>query len=277
MPLPDDLLRRRLAKQPWTGHNIRLSDHVTTAPDRPDFMATDIRLQGILRALGVLYRGRLERLRAADLGCLEGGFALALAQRGADVLGVEGRKGNLERALLLKEHFGLANLNFEQADVKQFTAEAFGTFDVVLALGILYHLDDPVAWLRQIAGTTRAVLIVDSHLAPVDEAGLANVDPSLPRLGRLEQMQVDGWSYEGRWFREVKPWANRQRRPWAAYSNDRSFWLTKESLVVALHRAGFDLLFEQQDWIATQYTLYTTKLIRAMFVAAKTAAFSPTP
>jgi SAM-dependent methyltransferase len=240
-------------------------------------MGTDLRLLGILRTLDLIYRGRLDGLRVADLGCLEGGFALALAQRGADVLGVEAREANLEKASLLKEHFELGNLNFVRADVKQFTAESFGTFDIVLALGILYHLDDPVTWLKQISSTTRGLLIVDSHLAPLDEAGLALVDPSIARLGALEKIEVDGWSYEGRWFREVTLGADRQRQLWAAYSNDWSFWLTKEAMVVALHRAGFDLLFEQQDWIANQYAIYTTRLVRAMFVAAKSPGFRSAP
>jgi SAM-dependent methyltransferase len=277
MPLSDDALRKRLARQPWTAQNIRLSDQVTTMPGKPDFLETDIRLQGMLRALAPIYGGRLDGVRVADLGCLEGGFALALARRGADVLGVEAREANLEKTALLKEHFELPNLNFVQADVKQFTTAAFGTFDIVLALGILYHLDDPVRWLRQIAESTRALLIVDSHLAPLDDAGVREVDPSIARLGALERMDVDGRSYEGRWFREVTLGTDRERQLWAAYSNDFSFWLTKEAMVVALHQAGFDLLFEQQDWIADQYKVFTTKLVRAMFVAAKTPAFLAKP
>ena len=98
----------------------------------------------------------------ADLGCLEGGFSLAFAQLGAEVVAIEARAENFEKCRLVQEHFGLPNLRFVQGDVKDFDRARYGDFDVVLALGILYHLDDPVAWLRQVAGATRAVLYVET-------------------------------------------------------------------------------------------------------------------
>jgi hypothetical protein len=268
-------LRQRIAKEPWSAYNIRLSSEVTTRPGTPDFLETDFRLHAVLRALSLPCRGDLTGLRIADLACLEGGFSLALALRGANVLGVEARQRNLEKARLLKEHFELPNLEFVQADVKEFTRDAFGTFDAVLALGILYHLDRPVPWLRQVAEATRGALIVDSHFAPLRDADLSLLDDSVARLGPLERTDVGGWVYEGRWFREVKVGrVDRENELWAAYSNEWSFWLTKGSLQLALRWAGFDLVFEQHDWIAEQYEVYTTKLVRAMFVGAKTAALT---
>src|SRR5918997_3278469 len=151
MPLPDDVLRRRLAEQQWTAHNIRLTTDIVTRPGEPDFMETDLRLRAIERALTLLYRDRLAGLLAADLGCLEGGFSLALARRGMNVLGIEARRKNLEKAMLLKDHFGLTNLELLCDDVKNFMRERYDVFDVTLALGILYHLDQPSAWLRHVA------------------------------------------------------------------------------------------------------------------------------
>ena len=71
MSLSNEELRQRLAKQEWTGHNIRLNADISTMPGTPDFMETDLRLKAILRALGFFYRGQLAGLRVADLGCLE--------------------------------------------------------------------------------------------------------------------------------------------------------------------------------------------------------------
>src|SRR5205085_2970496 len=93
-------------------------------------------------------------------------FSLALAQRGANVTGIEARLEAVRRAEAQRVALGLSTLRFVQADVKAFTAEAFGAHDVVLAFGILYHLDRPVEWLRQIAGATGGVLVVDWHYAP---------------------------------------------------------------------------------------------------------------
>ena len=273
MSLSDRKLRRRLAAQQWTSHNIALTDQITTMPGQPDFIETDLRLKAVLRVLTLLYRGQLANLRVADLGCLEGGFALALAQRGMSVVGVEARVRNLEKAQLLQEHFELPHLEFVLGDVKNFTRDDFGDFDVVLALGILYHLDQPSAWLRQIAQATRSVLFIDSHYAPADEASLALIDERIAQLSSLERIEDGTDAYEGRWFFEYGEEVEREDQLWASYSNRKSFRLTKESLLRAVANAGFDLVLEQHDYSAALYKHFTTKFPRVMLVAVKGTSF----
>jgi SAM-dependent methyltransferase len=278
MALPDHALRARISGLPWT-INVRLSENVQTIPTgHPEFLSSDRRLKAILRTLDLVYGPDLGALRIADLGCLEGGFAVALAQRGARVMGVEARAVNIVKGQLLKEHFGLGSLDFVCDDVKNFNRQRYGSFDVILALGILYHIDQPVQWLRQIADAATGLLIVDSHLAPPDDDSLGRIDQSIARLGPLRTVTVDSRPYSGRWFREVegRP-VDVERDLWAAYSNDESFWLTKESLVLALEHAGFDLAFEQYDCMWDQYAIFTEKLVRALFVAAKTNTYQARP
>ena len=83
MALSTEELKQRLAKQQWTGHNIRLNSEVTTWPNHYDF-ALDGRLKAIERMLRLTFGEKPNRLRIADLGSLEGGFAVALAQQGAE-------------------------------------------------------------------------------------------------------------------------------------------------------------------------------------------------
>jgi len=275
MPLPDEELQRRLGEQNWTAHNIRLSPEVTTRPGDPDFIETDLRLRAILRALSLIYRDRLARLRVADLGSLEGGFALAMAQQGMEVTAIEARRKNLDKCQLLKEQFSLANLTFVHDDVKNFTRQKFGSFDVVLALGIFYHLDDPLSWLRQVAEATRAVLVIESHYAPADEAALALLDPRLKHLGPLKKVEANGDTYEGRWFSEYAPGTDPEEQLWASYSNHSSFWLTKESLLRAALRSGFGLVLEQHDYSADSYQFLTHTYSRGMFLAIKPRGVCP--
>jgi len=272
MALSDEQLRRKLADQEWTSHNIRLSPEITTMPGKPDFFETDTRLHSILQALPLFYREGLKGLRVADLGCLEGGFALAMAQRGMNVIGIEARHANLTKALLLKEHFELPNLEFRRDDVKNFTRESYGIFDIVLALGILYHLDEPLKWMRQLAAATDGLLIVDSHFAPSHDAGLALMDQ---RLGPIQQIKDAETTYEGRWYAECPDAALRKTQLWASYSNTKSFWLTKDSICCGLIQAGFNLVFEQHDaWGDLDvYKFFSTRHVRGMFVAIKSNAF----
>jgi len=261
-------LQEKLKPQNWTAHNIRLNPEVATIPGQPDFLETDERLKAILRVLRLLYGQDLSSLRIADLGCLEGGFAWALAQRGASVLGIEARAANLSKAQLLKEHFQLDRLKFVQEDAKAFSRERFGSFDVVLALGILYHLDSPVEWLNQIAGATQQV-IVDTHFAPATDQALALIDPRISNLSEIIQIRNGQHTYEGRWFTEYGEDVDPEPQLWASYSNRRSFWLTKESLVIAMCRAGFDLVFEQHDYSAYSYRHFEHVFPRTILVGAK--------
>lgn len=269
MPLSTEELQKRIGSQQWTAHNIRLNAELTTMPGEPDFGATDLRLHAILRVLGMLFGADLSEVRVADLGALEGGFALALAQRGAQVLGIEARRRNIEKADLLRDHFGLPNLQFRLGDVKDFRVEKFGQFEAVLALGILYHLDRPVEWLRQLAAATARVLILDTHFAPADDAAMAQLDGRLNALGPLETQAVGGSIVEGRWFHEFSEGADPEAQLWASYSNHKSFWLTKKSLIRSVWEAGFPLVFEQHDYSCDNYELFNVTYPRCMLVGVK--------
>lgn len=149
--------------------------------------------------------------------------------------------------------------------------EQYGEFDVVLALGILYHLDQPAQWLRQIARTTRRVLVIDTHFAPEDYAALARIDPRIANLSPLEKPEGELSPYEGRWFFEFPEGTDPEAQLWASYSNYRSFWLTKESLLLATWHAGFPLVFEQHDYSAGSYKNLNYTFPRTMLVAVKPA------
>ncbi len=267
--LSSDVLRERLSGQQWTSHNVRLNNEITTLPGQPDFFETDLRLHAIQRVLRMFYGNDFSRLSVADLGCLEGGFATALCLQGATVLAIEARATNIEKVELLKQHFELSGMTVRRGDVKDFTIDRHGAFDVVLALGILYHLDQPVEWLHQVAAATKDVLIVDTHFAPADEESLKQIDSRLAALSPLEQVDFKALAYEGRWFTEYDEHHDREAQLWASYSNLRSFWLTKESLLLALKHAGFSLVCEQHDYSIDSYKYFTCTFPRGMFVAIK--------
>lgn len=176
---------------------------------------------------------------------------------------------NFAKLQLIREHFDLQNLDFQREGVKDFRLELHGEFDVVLALGILYHLDRPARWLAQISPAVRKVLLIDTHYAPREDEGARRIRPSLGSLGPLESMDAGGWVSEGRWVSDLPEGADRESLPWAAYSNARSFWLTKESLLHALRRSGFPTLLEQYDVWLDHYRTFETECPRSRFVAIK--------
>ena len=68
---------------------------------------------------------------------------------------------------LVRRHLapGLEVMDIKADDL---TAERVGRFDVVLFLGVFYHLRDPISVLERIAGIAKEVFVVEtSHDGPV--------------------------------------------------------------------------------------------------------------
>jgi len=108
---------------------------------------------------------------ALDLACNEGWFSHRLLSWGANrVVGIDVRDENIRRASLLREHFGIPSdqLTFTTADALQIEPEQFGSFDVVLLLGLIYHLERPLEAIRIARRLTRRVCIIESQLTRQD-------------------------------------------------------------------------------------------------------------
>lgn len=49
------------------------------------------------------------------------------------------------------------------ADFMEMDLKALGTFDVVLYLGVLYHMENPLESLKRVAAVTREVAVIETH------------------------------------------------------------------------------------------------------------------
>jgi SAM-dependent methyltransferase len=81
-----------------------------------------------------------EKLRVLDVACGEGVYAIEAALRGAEVLALDARIERMQHGARAAQRLGLVNVRFEQDDVRKVSAASRGQFDVILFLGILYHL-----------------------------------------------------------------------------------------------------------------------------------------
>ena len=148
---------------PWTSHDIQLAEGLSTRPGGADLD----RLRRCLQIASDLLRRPLGELRVLDLGALEGQYAVEFAAHGAAAVAIEGREANIEKARVAKEALGLDRLELLQEDVRALSRERHGAFDVVLCIGLLYHLDadDVFPFLGQLADVCDGVLILDTHVA----------------------------------------------------------------------------------------------------------------
>ncbi|MGB6198451.1 MAG: methyltransferase domain-containing protein [Candidatus Acidiferrales bacterium] len=98
---------------------------------------------------------------ALDVGCGVGHFSAFLRDAGFTVTGVDGREENIAEAR--SRHTGI---DFRVADAEDPHLSALGEFDLVLAFGLLYHLENPFRAVRNLRGLTGKLLLVESLFVP---------------------------------------------------------------------------------------------------------------
>ena len=159
-------IERALSRE-WF-YSFRLPDGRATRSYLPDEVATihETRLAMIESVLDAGADRPPSEMTCLDLACHEGFFAVHMALRGfGDVLGIDVRPANIEGARLMREIYGLDNLRLEEGDVATLQADRLGRFDVVLVLGLIYHLADPVGALRLARAVTAGLFLVETQIA----------------------------------------------------------------------------------------------------------------
>lgn len=193
----------------------------------------------ILRKALTEHVGDVSGMTAVDLGAMTGYFSFAMEGMGLDVVAIEARETNIADAR--KEVSSRrSGVRFVRGDVKLYPFSPSDRYDIVLAFGILYHLDRPVEWLRSVCPTAARAVVVDTHYAPEAPEGSCP-GPGRMEIGPLESVSVRNVRYRGRKYREYRPGKDRedsQDLRCAAWSNPWSFWLTPPSLVRAMTDAG---------------------------------------
>ena len=128
-----------------------------TGPMRPLHVVNDLRLDHVLEQIGRHFGlpvGTLHALHIADIGCGAGLMCEPLAARGAQVVGVDAAANNIAAARLHANTGGLQiDYRVGEPDAALHDGESF---DVVLLLEVVEHVDDVQAFVRDAV----------AHLAP---------------------------------------------------------------------------------------------------------------
>jgi hypothetical protein len=104
--------------------------------------------------------GSLEGQSVLELGPLEGAHSYMLEQLGAEsVLAIEANKQAFLKCLVTKELLGLQRCRFLLGDFERYLEETDQSFDVVLASGVLYHMQNPVQVLELMARRSNTLIL----------------------------------------------------------------------------------------------------------------------
>ncbi len=112
--------------------------------------------------------GSLAGKRVLDLASNAGFWSLNSINAGCDyVLGVEGRQMHVDQANFVFEvkEVERDRYDFVVGDIFQTDLRQFGNFDVVLCLGLMYHVSKHVSLLEKISEVNDDILVVDTTLS----------------------------------------------------------------------------------------------------------------
>ena len=169
-----------------------------------------LRRRMIMGALGAaLGRDGFAGRTFLDGGCNAGLWSFELHRAGArDIDAFDARAENIEKCVFIRDARGIpeSELRFRQGNLYEMEKE-FGVHDVVLGLGFMYHLSDPIEVARQLAAVTREICVVDSNVntQPGNVCLYRTEDPSLHhnavetsvivpnRNALIEMLQVGGF------------------------------------------------------------------------------------
>lgn len=219
--MPEDALRAKLAELgPWYVP-FALGDPVVNTMEFTDNFGAAIfaddnaqrmqfRTELIGGTLTRVFGDQMRQMTVLDIGCNSGWFTFDLAERGArSVDGVDLRAHNIEQARFLRDYFELDTTRFDVADAMSFDDER--RWDIVLNLGVLYHVTDPLRLLQRTYELCERFAVVDTICHPEPFSGFVlfdTKDASHPHEGRESwefhptyRGAIDALRYAG--FREV--------------------------------------------------------------------------
>ena len=206
---------------PWF-HNLHLPNGLQTAPDH---------------WLGDFPRFKWDQLKRAvpedlsgwtvlDVGCNAGFYSFELARRGAKVLGLDHDPRYLAQARWAAARLGLEDrVRFERRHVYEL-AHVTDRYDLVMFMGVLYHLRYPLLGLDLVARLAQRLLVFQTLTMPGGELREDHYDvPFAERSALLDE----GW-------------------PKMAFVRDRfagdptNWWIPNHAGVVAmLHSIGMEV------------------------------------
>lgn len=146
----------------------------------------------------------LSGLKALDVGPWDGYFTFELERRGAEVTAIDYADLDTFRKLHGLFH---SRAKYLKLDVYDVSRDLLGEFDIVLLLGVLYHLKHPLLALERICSITKEICIIDTFV--IDPEAFRQGTPSpIPYAEFYERGelggQLDNWC--GPTISQVQAW-----------------------------------------------------------------------
>jgi tRNA (mo5U34)-methyltransferase len=183
--LSSDEIERTIASFPRWHYQFVLDGHVTPIWRQDQINRHKQRAKYFLEPLVSLLGGSLAGKRVLDLGCNAGFWAMRVVRAGCDhVVGVDARQMHVDQANFVFDvnKIRAERYEFRCADIFDLDYARLGPFDIVLCLGLLYHISKPVELFERIHAAGAQIVIVDTalSLAPGTYLEIRYESPEIP-------------------------------------------------------------------------------------------------
>jgi tRNA (mo5U34)-methyltransferase len=106
---------------------------------------------------------RMQGLRVLDVGCAEGFFSFEAERRGArEVIAIDSFPDSVRRFNICRAALNSRATAF-LTNVYDLSLRGFGTFDLVMFFGVLYHLRNPILALEKIFSICSGTVLLQTH------------------------------------------------------------------------------------------------------------------
>lgn len=119
---------------------------------------------------------KAQRLRVLDIGCRDGYFAFEMERRGFEVVGIDYAPSHVTGFDVAAKILD-SQVPYLVENVYNLTPKTYGTFDIILFLGVIYHLRNPLLALDKIRSVAKSgtLLFVESALSTDDSLKSLNI------------------------------------------------------------------------------------------------------
>jgi tRNA (mo5U34)-methyltransferase len=125
----------------------------------------------------------LQGARILEIGPADGYFTKMLSSRGAEVVAVDYAAKDFY-GFAVMERLAQTAFDFRQINIFDIDPAALGAFDIVICLGVLYHLPDPLRGLWTLSKISAPKLILETLVSTkYGEEGVAEYIPGVSPNG----------------------------------------------------------------------------------------------
>jgi hypothetical protein len=178
-----------------------------------------------------------------EFGPFEGYQTYLLAKLGAkEIISVDANSINFLKCLCLKEMFSISTAHFEFGDLLKYASACQRRFDLVWASGVLYHMNDPIGFIKATSKLSDNIFIwthyFDESLRTLSNGQERHFIQELDKVECIggRQITLHARSYL------IENYNTEIPRYWEGGIDQITYWLSKDDIIWLLQHWGMEVV-----------------------------------